>query len=49
MNDLATKGDIQQLELRLDAKIATVKNDLLRWMIPLFLAQLGGILALYFK
>nr|VFK17508.1 MAG: Protein of unknown function (DUF1640) [Candidatus Kentron sp. LPFa]VFK62789.1 MAG: Protein of unknown function (DUF1640) [Candidatus Kentron sp. UNK]VFK70641.1 MAG: Protein of unknown function (DUF1640) [Candidatus Kentron sp. UNK] len=43
---LATRADLRELELRLDAKIATVKAeiatvkyDLLKWIVGLLIAQ----------
>ena len=49
----ATKADLRDLELRLDARFAAVhrdmealKADLLKWVIGLFIAQVGLFAAL---
>nr|VFK13052.1 MAG: hypothetical protein BECKLPF1236A_GA0070988_100812 [Candidatus Kentron sp. LPFa]VFK25924.1 MAG: hypothetical protein BECKLPF1236C_GA0070990_1002713 [Candidatus Kentron sp. LPFa] len=36
---LATRADLRELELRLEARIATVKYDLLKWIVGLLIAQ----------
>ncbi len=36
---LATKSDLDNLELRLDAKLAELKTDLIKWIIGLLFAQ----------
>ena len=43
---LATKQDLRELEVRLDIKLAELKNDLLRWMVGGFIAQSALIIAL---
>lgn len=56
MTTLATKGDLR-LEvgtLRTDmavlrTEIANAKNDILRWVVPLILAQMGLTLGLLVK
>nr|VFK40984.1 MAG: hypothetical protein BECKTC1821E_GA0114239_10093 [Candidatus Kentron sp. TC] len=37
--ELAAKADPRDLELRLEAKIATIRFDMLEWMVGLLLAQ----------
>ncbi len=44
--DLATKTDISQCELRLEAKIETVRSDILRWMFAAMAAQTALIVGL---
>ena len=44
--DLATKADLKELELRLDARLEAMKADLLKWVIGLFIAQVGLFAAL---
>ena len=39
---IATRTDVELI-------VERSKNEILRWMIPLFLAQLGAIVALFFK
>ena len=51
--ELATKADLRELELRLEARLAALhrdieamKADLLKWVIGLFIAQVGLFAAL---
>ena len=44
--DLATKADLRELELRVKAEIGAAKNDTLRWVFGIALAQVGAIVAL---
>ena len=44
--DLATQGHVREAELRLQKEIAHVKLDLLKWLVPLMLAQVAAIAAL---
>ena len=51
--DLVTRGDLKDLELKLDARFADIrrdieamKADLLKWVIGLFIAQVGLFAAL---
>lgn len=41
MQELATKGDIREAELRMETKIEIAKNETIKWMIGLALAQLA--------
>ncbi|MFN3077478.1 MAG: hypothetical protein ABT940_11460 [Alphaproteobacteria bacterium] len=50
------KRDIERLEAKIDTvrsdmrtEIANAKNEILRWMIPLFLAQMGLLVGLLVK
>jgi hypothetical protein len=42
----ATKADLKALELRLDARLEALQADLLKWVIGLFIAQVGLFAAL---
>lgn len=42
----ATKGDVREAELRLEARIVETKADILRWMFGAMAAQTGLIVAL---
>ena len=44
--DLATRQDLRELELRLDAKISEIKFDLVKWIAGMLLAQAGLVAAL---
>lgn len=44
--ELATRQDIRELELRLEAKISDIKFDLVKWIAGMLLAQAGLIAAL---
>ncbi|KAA6184713.1 DUF1640 domain-containing protein [Thiohalocapsa marina] len=51
--DLATQGHVRESELRLQKEIeqvrgdiARIKTDLLKWLVPLMLAQVAAIAAL---
>lgn len=46
VDTLATKRDLEALELRLESRIETIKSDLLKWVIGLLLAQIAIIAAL---
>ncbi|GAB6141001.1 hypothetical protein JCM14076_17300 [Methylosoma difficile] len=43
---LATKQDLRELELRLEAKINNIKFDLVKWIAGMLLAQAGLVAAL---
>ncbi len=45
-DELATKQDLRELELRLNAHLKTTKSELLKWVIGLFLTQAGLFAAL---
>jgi hypothetical protein len=45
-SNLATKNDLQQLELRIDSKLSVQKNDILKWYVGMFVAQIALVLAL---
>ena len=47
--DLATKGDIKESELRLDARIAEAKAEIIKWVVGLIFMQTGVIVALVLK
>ena len=40
------RRDLKELELRLDARLEAMKADLLKWVIGLFIAQVGLFAAL---
>ena len=44
--ELATKADLKELELRLDVWLEVMKADLLKWVVGLFIAQIGLFAAL---
>ncbi|HIO41871.1 MAG TPA: hypothetical protein EYN34_03160 [Aquifex sp.] len=46
--ELATKQDLQILESKLTAEIQKTKNDLLKWLIVLFIGQATFIVGLVF-
>ena len=41
LQELATKGDVRELELRLEGQIEVAKNETIKWMVGLALAQLA--------
>lgn len=43
---LATKADLREMELRLEAKLEANKDELLKWMFGAMVAQTGVIVAL---
>ncbi|MBQ9452749.1 MAG: hypothetical protein IJU65_05590 [Desulfovibrio sp.] len=43
--ELATKMDLTQLEMRLNAKIETSKHETLKWILALLVAQTALIIA----
>jgi len=49
-SDLATKGDVRETELRLEAKIAEVKADIVKWLFGMIgfqtLVILGAVVTL---
>jgi hypothetical protein len=49
LSDVATKSDLREVEARLEAKIAGVKFDILKWIIPILLGQLGLTVAILFR
>ena len=44
--ELATRQDLKEMELRLEAKISDIKFDLVRWIAGMLLAQAGLVAAL---
>ena len=48
LSELATKKDLEILEQKLERKIEFVKNELLKWLIVLFLGQATFIVGLVF-
>ena len=44
--ELATKYDMKELELRLEAKINEVKYDMVKWIAGMLIAQAGLVAAL---
>lgn len=44
--EVTTKQDLRELELKLDAKITDIKDDLVKWIAGMMLAQAGVIAAL---
>lgn len=44
--ELATRQDLRELELRLQANISDIKFDLVKWIAGMLLAQAGLIAAL---
>ena len=44
--ELATKNDLREMELRIEAKISDIKYDLVKWIAGLMLAQVAVIAAL---
>lgn len=44
--ELATKNDLREMELRIEAKISDIKYDLVKWIGGLMLAQVAVIAAL---
>lgn len=51
--EIVTRGDLKELDLKLEARFAdvrrdmeTMKSDLLKWVIGLFIAQVGLFVAL---
>ena len=44
--EVATKQDLRELELKLEAKINDIKFDLVKWIAGMLLAQAGLVAAL---
>lgn len=44
--EMATKHDLKELELRLEAKINEVKFDMVKWIAGMLIAQAGLVAAL---
>ncbi len=44
--ELATKYDLKELELRLEARINEVKYDMIKWIAGMLIAQAGLVAAL---
>lgn len=44
--EIATKHDLKELELRLEAKINEVKFDMVKWIAGMLIAQAGLVAAL---
>ena len=40
--EVTTKGDLLQLELKLEKQIADAKAEILKWVVPLMLGQLAS-------
>ena len=49
LDDLATKRDLKELELKLELKIAESKAELIRWVVGVGLLQITIITALILK
>lgn len=49
LDDLATKRDLREMELRLELKIAETKADLVRWVVGVGLLQITIIAGLLLK
>jgi hypothetical protein len=49
LDDLATKRDLKETELRLELKIAETKADLIRWVVGVGLLQITIIAGLLFR
>lgn len=47
--DLATKGDLRDVERRLEGRIMEMRFDLLRWVVGLALAQMGLLIGILVK
>jgi hypothetical protein len=47
--DLATKGDLRDLERRLEGRILEMRYDLLKWVVGLALAQMGLLIGILVK
>ncbi len=46
MQELATKGDVREVELKLEAKIETAKVETIKWVVVTGIAILGGMAAI---
>lgn len=44
--DLATKMDLIELEMRLEAKMGALKTDLIKWLVGGFIAQTALLVAI---
>ena len=49
LDDLATKRDLREMELRLELKIAENKSELIRWVVGVGLLQTTIIAGLFFR
>lgn len=49
MTELATKQDLRELELKLDAKIAETKSELIRWVVAAGFVQTTVITGVLLK
>lgn len=49
LQEVATKSDLRELELKLENKIETVKADLTKWMFTGFVTVIGLSAAILFK
>jgi hypothetical protein len=49
LDDLATKRDLRELELRLELKMSENKADLIRWVVGVGLLQITIIAGLMFR
>ena len=49
LDNLASKRDIRELELRLELKIAETKSELIRWVVGVGLLQITIIAGLMFR
>ncbi|MEO5352473.1 MAG: CCDC90 family protein [Magnetococcus sp. XQGC-1] len=48
MQELATKGDVREAELRLEAKIESSKTETIKWVAGMFVAQTALIIGAMF-
>lgn len=49
LDDVATKRDLKEIEMKLELKIAETKADLIRWVVGVGLLQITIITALLMK
>ena len=47
--ELATKGDLREMELRLDARFSESKAEIIKWVVGLIFMQTGIITAILMK
>ncbi|MBF0188430.1 MAG: hypothetical protein HQL50_10955 [Magnetococcales bacterium] len=48
LDELATKGDLRELELRLEARQAEAKTERIKWVAGMLIAQTGLIITAFF-
>ena len=46
LGDVASKGDLREVRDELKLEIANVKTDMVKWLLPVLLAQAGLIVTL---